>query len=289
MGLWGALLHVKWKLTCSFRGAEGEFSVVCGSEREVREGFRQLWRVEHLKVTKEIDMTDMEMYAATAQMYSIGADNIPTSSGSGMVIVMNGKKLLLTVEHLLNLKERLGVHIDHEKNGSMLYVPSDYGRLVGASMNTGSVENVDFLWFQLPLEQKIFRSSVLPIEGRNHIECKEYDICDVHDVSASDLYAFAGAIKGRKASLPNGNLTAIISDLQIHQNLTLDKVEGMYAVFKLPYGKHPGHAMFQGCSGAPILNATGNPVALVSSGDRVANTVTGVLLRPLCEMIGLMI
>lgn len=49
-------------------------------------------------------------------------------------------------------------------------------------------------------------------------------------------------------------------------------------VFKIA-GGHPGHNVFYGCSGAPIIDGQGNVVALVSGGDVERGIVRGVSLH----------
>ena len=67
-------------------------------------------------------------------------------------------------------------------------------------------------------------------------------------------------------------------ELKIYTELAYLRTEGDYFVFKLPF-KHPGHEHFQGCSGAPILNADGQPVALVCCGEESNDEIWGISLE----------
>ncbi len=48
--------------------------------------------------------------------------------------------------------------------------------------------------------------------------------------------------------------------------------------FKLPKN-HPGHKIFQGCSGAPIIGKDGKVVSLVSGGCLEQNEIYGCNLQ----------
>ena len=49
---------------------------------------------------------------------------------------------------------------------------------------------------------------------------------------------------------------SLITELRTYTNLKYMGDEDDYYVFELPF-EHPGHEHFQGCSGAPIVDAKG--------------------------------
>ena len=73
------------------------------------------------------------------------------------------------------------------------------------------------------------------------------------------------------------NVTFVSSELRVYDSLTYLRTEGDNLVFKLPFN-HPGHLEFRGCSGAPIINGAGMPVALLTGGSITTNEIYGVSL-----------
>lgn len=229
-------------------------------------------------------MNNIDYYASTAQMYNIDCNNRPISSGSGVLVRIDSQTFLLSVAHLLDKEARVGVHIDHVDFGSYLYVPKDVGRVCSQSFS--GVKDLDFFYFKCETSRQICRSSIEPINGMQHIPCHVFDCSkDIASVDKSEFYSFAGSIKSRKIPVENHPFELIASELIVHKDLRYYSDDGRYVEFLLPYSSHPGHEMFQGCSGAPIFNSKGEVVALVSSGDSKRNILTGVLLKPLCEFI----
>lgn len=227
-------------------------------------------------------VSDIDLYGATVQVYNLNDENLPVGSGSGLLVRVRNKKIILTVSHLLNGGGRIGVHLRHDANGSTCFVPADFGRLCMANLRTKAINDLDFLYFVLPQDVDVMRTSVIPIEGKQQIPNVEFeeDELDV-EIQSTDHFSFTGVIQSQYISGPRNDVKYLSGTLQMHRELTLRSNDYPYIVFNLPYDNHPGHKWFRGCSGAPILNQNGKPVALVCSGDTHANTLTGISLRAL--------
>lgn len=236
-------------------------------------------------------LTDRQLYAATAQIYGLGKDsNVPISSGSGMVAKIGGTRYVLTVAHNAERCERFGVHIDHDlaTKGSYMYVTNSYGIVKLLKLGKAgecAVDEIDFTWFNIPDDCIPKRTSVAPIDGEERIENTEFDLDKgVSPMMSSEDYSFAGVIKVGLASLAGTASYLIKGDLAVHRGFRYERSVDEYHVFKIPYDPFPGHDAFRGCSGSPILDGSGNPVALVV-GSRPDMPFYGVGLQRLCELI----
>ena len=94
--------------------------------------------------------------------------------------------------------------------------------------------------------------------------------------SKDDQFGFAGLVKGQLEKHPM--VTFFASELKIYDGLKYLRTYGDTYVFELPFD-HPGYREFKGCSGAPILNGKGNPVALLTGGCIKNNEIYGVSLN----------
>lgn len=234
-------------------------------------------------------VSDLDHYAATVQIYGVDEKNIPSASGSGMLARIGGKRYVFTVLHNSEGSEKLGVHLDHEDSGSgsNLWVPKDFGKIACAKLCESkivAVEDVDFLWFGVPDDIVIKRTSFVPIGGQTRIVCREFDFDKgVPDMSPYEKYSFAGVIKPSKKNLKTGAV-GICGELKVHREFSYIRTCFPYHVFDMPYDPFPGAAEFKGCSGAPILDSKGMPVALVV-GRTPEMPFYGVGLQCLCSLI----
>ena len=226
-------------------------------------------------------LSDLDLYKATVQVYNLREDNMPQKSGSGVVVRLGGKRFLLSVAHLMEGGGRLGVHLDHGMTGSTCYVPEEVGHAKLGDLVFGKISDVDFIWCRLPDDALPMRTSIVPIDGFTRIVNREFSLDETNPILPdSGDYSFAGMIKGHYDNTLVPQVNCLVGDLQIHRGLTfLDEKDFPYWKFKLPYEKHPGHIWFRGCSGAPILDSQGCPVALVCNGDKDENTLTGFSLN----------
>ena len=236
-------------------------------------------------------VTDRQLYAATAQIYGLGKDsNVPILSGSGMVAKIGGTRYVLTVAHNAEHCERFGVHVDHDlaTRGSYMYMTNSYGIVKLLKLGKAGecvVDDIDFTWFNIPDNCIPKRTSIVPIEGDERIENTEFDLDKgVPSMLCSEDYSFAGVIKSGLVPLAGTASCLIKGDLAVHRGFRYERSVNEYHVLKIPYDPFPGHEAFQGCSGSPILDGSGNPVALVV-GSRLDMPFYGVGLQRLCELI----
>ena len=83
-------------------------------------------------------------------------------------------------------------------------------------------------------------------------------------------------------------MTFFTSQLKRYDGLIYLRTEEDRHFFKLPI-EHPGHLEFKGCSGAPILNSAGMPVALVCGGDTERNEIYGVSLSHYRSVVDILV
>lgn len=80
-----------------------------------------------------------------------------------------------------------------------------------------------------------------------------------------DRFGFCGMVLS--AQEEHFGQTYLSGEIRLYEGLSFLRFSGDHIVFKLTF-KHPGHKDFKGCSGAPIINSDGVPVALVCEGER---------------------
>lgn len=86
-------------------------------------------------------------------------------------------------------------------------------------------------------------------------------------------YGFAGHTKHAEVDCPDSPILSY--EIVVVDDLKYVDTKGDMHSFKLG-AKHPGHARFEGCSGAPIISKTGQVVALVCGGRVEDDLIYGV-------------
>lgn len=114
-----------------------------------------------------------------------------------------------------------------------------------------------------------------------------FDIGDICRPKEDQTYGFAGEV------LPEfiTDVKALVTEHHTNIGLIFSRTEGDYHYFRLRAG-HPGHARFQGCSGAPIVDEHRRVVALLCGGCSTSSEVWGVdlgfyqvALKRACEVL----
>jgi hypothetical protein len=101
-----------------------------------------------------------------------------------------------------------------------------------------------------------------------------FSVNDIGEPNNEIEYGFSGDIK--PISMPD--LNAFETTQHIYRGLKYSRLENDMHYFKLPED-HPGHEMFKGCSGAPIIGEDGKVVSLVSGGCTINNEIYGCNLQ----------
>lgn len=224
--------------------------------------------------------TDRELAVlkSSAPLCRINNEGLPSSSASGCIVDYSGHRILLTVEHATGDFGQWAIQLHFDKSkGTQLYRLGAMNFLAHVSLKTGEEKTIDFAYVEIPKDLEAMRQEITELQEVT----KSYPITafqlDLDEKpSKDDQFAFAGLVKGQLEKHPS--VTFFASELKIYDGLKYLRTEGDKYVFELPFN-HPGHPEFDGCSGAPILNNGGNPVALLTGGCIKNNEIYGVSLN----------
>ena len=224
--------------------------------------------------------TDRELILlkSSAPLCLLNDKDLPVLNGAGCLVDYCGQRILLTVEHTTGKPGRWALQLEFDKSGgTTLEVLDALNFLESVCLNTGQRKIIDFAYVGIPKELEAYRQE---ITDRQEIMASYpitvFDIDFDATPSKDDEFGFAGLVKGVLEQHPS--LTFFASDLKIYDGLRFLRKDDDKYVFELPFD-HPGHPEFKGCSGAPILNGEGKPVALLTGGCVKNNEIYGVSLN----------
>jgi hypothetical protein len=214
----------------------------------------------------------------TVHLVALDESNKPGGGiGSGCLLRIDGRLVMLGVRHVTNNSKRWGLQIKYTQNrGMMIFqigAPTYFTRF---TFGDESITDLDF--FVLPIE--------LP-ELPRHQKWEAIDVCsrdepvrifelsDLVDPNEHDNYEFAGLVQ---PCLINGPVTFYEMVLTEESEMKFDADEKERFRFSLSH-PHPGHDSYRGTSGAPITNQDGKLAALVMSGCECTASVFGFPIR----------
>lgn len=210
---------------------------------------------------------------SSVQLRKLDDKGIPCGIGSGCLFDLKDHRFLLTVFHVTQNSSNWSAQIkfnEEVQKFEALFL-NEFSYFADYSVDKTGIENVDFSFHPVLSD---FTSFYQNINWKGEIlESKERPIFSVNDISepSKDIYyGFSGDI--RPTLMPDQN--ALETTQHIYHGLRFDRVENDMLYFKLPED-HPGHEMFQGCSGAPIIGEDGKVVSLVSGGCTTRNEIYG--------------
>jgi hypothetical protein len=221
----------------------------------------------------------LELYLSSVPLVRIGADSLPSGHASGCLIDYGGKRLLLTVAHATadNQRWALQVGFDQALQQTQLFGLGAIRFLASGTLSASHLERVDFSYVQVPSTTVAFRQGIeIPsnvIKAERPIKVHTPTFEELPDTA--DRYGFCGLVLPAREE--HFGTTYASGEFRIYENLAFLRPEGDKLVFMLP-SKHSGHDQFEGCSGAPILNSAGVPIALVASGCKDTDEIYGLSL-----------
>lgn len=229
---------------------------------------------------------DQIMYSSV-QLCQLDSNRQPTGIASGCLVRCNGKRLILTVEHVTGNQGKWAIQLEYDKkHGVKCYQLGAMNFLMRFTIPDGSSVTLDFSYASVPDDLRAYRHFVTP--SGDTISKHEVSVYngpfDVQPTS-TDLFSFAGSVLPQiYGNACDPSKPILDCELALYTGLTFLRTEDDFHVFKLPFG-HPGHPYFKGCSGAPILNGMGHPVALVSYGNIPTDEIFGIALNHLMPII----
>lgn len=210
----------------------------------------------------------MNSHLYSIPLVAIDGNDMPCRLGSGCLIDLNNKRLLLGVRHVTDNDKNWTVHVEYiVGTGAKNYSFGAPTYIKRINLKNGSYEDLDFFCVEVP-------SDLLPkmqkVVGLNAIESEQdklvFAATQISEPNTKVQYSFFG--------LTQPLLAGQFFEIQpIHvNNLSFLRDEDHRLVFSLAT-KHPGHPIFQGTSGAPIIDDKGNLVGLVMGGCEQRNEI----------------
>jgi hypothetical protein len=205
---------------------------------------------------------------------------MPIGLASGCFIDYHDHRLLLTVQHATGDMGDMGdmgdwaAEIKFEPNkGTQLYRLGAMNFLKFLNSNNPISRNIDFAYVAVDNNTVSYFQEIEP--NGNVVSEVPRKVCAVDfdlEPEKSENYGFSGQV------MPSISGNHLITEHKTYLDLKYVGKDDDYLMFELPIS-HPGHAHFQGCSGAPIIDMNGNTVALVCKGDIDTNRIYGISLK----------
>ncbi len=219
-----------------------------------------------------IEWQDLIKYSSV-QLRKHDDQDVPCGFGSGCLLDFKGGRFLLTVFHVAQRSSKWSAQIkfDDELQKIEVLFLNEFSYLADYYEDKKTIQDVEFSFHPVRPDFKSF------YHNRNWkgetLEFKERPVFTVDNISEPNkdtYYGFSGDIQ----PILFPDLNAFETTQHIYHGLKFDRVENGMLYFKLPED-HPGHEMFQGCSGAPIIGEDGKVVSLVSGGCDKDNEIYG--------------
>jgi len=202
----------------------------------------------------------------------LDADANIIPAGSAALVAHRKRRFLLSVEHAVPMDgtDWMAYLRAAPGGGSELYRIGAFNYLAKIADDASGLSYLDFSFVEVdasfdPVYQH-HTPQATSDERPRHIFASSAASLPATGVE----YAFSGRIQPEL----HGS-RATVTTTAYYPGLSFLRTDGPFHVFSLPV-RHPGHEAFQGCSGAPIVDANENFVALLVGGDEASNTIHGV-------------
>jgi hypothetical protein len=219
-------------------------------------------------------------YLSSVPLRRIGEDGLPNGIASGCLVSYGGRKILLTVAHATATPGRWAIELRYLPLSKEveLHALGPMQFLVTGEIGNGS-RLLEFSYATVPDSLNAYRQVI----DENSFDIISEEKISVHLLSAAMqpaeniFYGFCGSVKPLLE--PHARATIFSGELVNYIGLTYARSEGDFHVFTLPT-LHGGHENFKGCSGAPMVDESGDIVGLVSYGDESANEIFAFNFHP---------
>lgn len=205
----------------------------------------------------------------------------PVGFASACLVNIGGRKVVLSVSHATGTGRWIAeMRFEPALGKTLIHYFGSQWTVQHLYQSNSMPEKLDFSFTEVPAEfhsmmQERNSTGVIVNERPRH----EFITALQEVPCVEEIYAFTGRVHPAQLD----DLTYWLQPT-VYPGLKYLSTEGDYYVFKLPVG-HPGHDAFKGCSGAPIVDRKRQVVALVCSGDIESNTVTGIAVSHVAEVL----
>ncbi|MFC7300596.1 hypothetical protein [Cognatiluteimonas weifangensis] len=230
----------------------------------------------------------MSLFLSSAPLVRLGEDSLPNGIASACLVDYRDKRILLTVSHATGDQGNWALQLRYvPQKGTQLRQLGAMNFLAKATLSSPKLKDVDFSYVELPQGTVAYRQEIeAPTKVRAEAPITVHAVSLTEMPDPKDRFGFCGMVL--PAQEEHFGQTYLSGEIRIYEGLSFLRFSGDYIVFKLPF-KHPGHKYFKGCSGAPIINSDGVPVALVCEGSEEEDEILGISLAAYKVAIDIMI
>ena len=216
----------------------------------------------------------MSLPLNTICLHGLNNEDRPVGLGSGCLIRTEGELVLVGVQHVVDNAKRWCIHLRIVPGrGSELYgfgAPTYFKRF---SADDAEMLDLDFFAVVVPGELQPVHEEVKGLHSiSNPIPKRIFLLSDIARPEQDERYSFFGAVAP--------NVTGAFLELkpESEENMGFVEERPEHLLVQLA-GPHKDDAVYNGCSGAAIVDLKGRLVALVIGGSESANLIFGVPLH----------
>ena len=210
---------------------------------------------------------------SSVQLRKLDDKGMPCGFGSGCLLDFKSHRFLLTVFHVAKKSSKWCAKIkfnDEVQKIEVLFL-NEFCYIADFTNDKKAIKDVEFSFhpirpdFSWYYHNRNYEGKTLELVKR-----PVFTIDSIGEPNKETYYGFSGDID--PISIPH--LNAFETTQHLYHGLKYDRLENDMHYFKLPE-QHPGHELFKGCSGAPIIGEDGKVVSLVSGGCTKKNEIYG--------------
>jgi hypothetical protein len=228
----------------------------------------------HVTPEQSLDWSDW-LLLTSIPLVQVGEDDQPLGFGSGTMIDHEGKRFLVTAEHVVKLNSKgWAIVVQQHADGRLEYYrPRAFVHVGEGRRSDASHRLLDLCVAQVAPNLKTWYENRTP---RGLFDKRPHHVFEASKFMTPDpkqVYGFSGRVRTERHS-PE----IFASEMTVFPGLSYRQSEKEEHMFSLPV-PHPGHGAFRGSSGSPICDFSRNLVGIVVRGDIPTNTVRAVDIR----------
>ena len=210
----------------------------------------------------------------TVHLHAVKLDGDPDGFGSGCLLRVGSKLMLLGVRHVTQKPKRWCLHIKaNPGRGSTLYSFGAPWYFKCFSLAKPGSTDLDFFAVEIPSTYQPLQQLVTGVNAISKEERKRvFSIDEIAPPASNEKYHFSGEVHHCLSGY------FLESQPQFEIGMSFSKEEPERLIFTTNK-THKGHDAYYGCSGAPIINSEGKLVSLVIGGCHKNNLIFGVPLN----------
>lgn len=222
-----------------------------------------------MSVLNDKSSFDKEIILRTIPLRKVNDNLEPIGIGSGFIVTINGVKLIVSAEHVINRTDGgnwcIECEYEPKKGKTKLQKIGTPSMALRFNLKGDTPNVLDISCQKIPNDfvsvfQEFSNSGTL----QNSESRKEFDSLTYISPNLDDIYAFTGNTKPCYGS--DAPQQYLETTWRVYNNLKFKHSTTQFDYYELPF-EHPGHVFFEGCSGAPLVNQRFEVVGLISGCD----------------------